>query len=357
LHLEALGWSESLQRDLELLREARENPSLYPARVAIEHRGAYELIGADGPCWGEPSGRLRHAARNRLDMPAVGDWVAVGDDKRVEAVLPRRSAFVRKAAGDRSDPQVIAANIDHVLVVTSANTEFNPRRIERYLTAIGDSGASPVLVINKTDLCEDVQALVALLGAAGVGLLVARVSALEQRGREQLAPYLGAGRTIALVGSSGVGKSTLANWLLGSEALDTGPIREHDTRGRHTTTHRELLLLPGGGALIDTPGMREFSLWSEQDLSGSFADIESLVARCRFVDCQHRGEPGCAIGEASSRGEIDAERLEHFFKLQRELSHQRERGTAEARSAQKRVGRGRAKALRQRKKGPQGGKP
>jgi ribosome biogenesis GTPase / thiamine phosphate phosphatase len=353
----ALGWEDSFQRELELLRGARGDLTLRPARVVVEHRGAYELIAEDGLCWAEPTGRLRHQALDKLDLPAVGDWVALQADGRIDALLPRKSAFVRKAAGDRTDPQVIAANIDRVFIVTSANTEFNPRRIERYIAAIRESGASPVLVINKTDLCEDVEKLIESLGSASVGLSVARVSALEQRGLDQLSPFLGPQITVALVGSSGVGKSTLANWMLGRDAQDTAGIREHDAHGRHTTTHRELLALPGGGALIDTPGMREFALWSEgADLSGSFGDIEALSGRCRFVDCQHRGQPGCAIDQALETGTLDPERLEHFFKLEREIAYHRERGSLAARQAIKSQSKSRVKAMRQRKKGPEGGK-
>jgi ribosome biogenesis GTPase / thiamine phosphate phosphatase len=193
------------------------------------------------------------------------------------------------------------------------------------------------------------------LGQTGAGLPVARVSALEKRGAEQLAPYLGPQTTIALVGSSGVGKSTLANWLLGRDAQDTAPIREHDTRGRHTTTHRELIALPSGGALIDTPGMRELAVWSEEgDLSGAFADIEALAERCRFRDCQHHGEPGCALEQAIERGELDPERLEHYFKLQRELAYQKERGSVAQRQELKRTAKQRNRAMKQRKKGPDG---
>jgi ribosome biogenesis GTPase len=352
-----LGWNEVFQHHLELLRESQEDPQLSPARVVVEHRGAYQVITADGPAWAELTGRLRHSASDRIDLPAVGDWVALGADGRIEAVLPRRSAFVRKAAGTRPEPQVVAANIDLVFIVTSANADFNPRRIERYVAAVWESGASPVLVINKTDLGGDVDALLEALGQTRVGLSVARVSAIEQTGAEQLAPYLGPATTIALVGSSGVGKSTLVNWLLGREAQDTAPIREHDTRGRHTTTHRELIALPTGGALIDTPGMRELAVWSDDgDLSGAFADIEALTERCRFRDCQHHGEPGCALEQALERSELDPERLAHYFKLQREIAYQQERGSVAQRQEHKRTAKLRNRALKQRKRSPDGHK-
>lgn len=355
MQLPALGWNEVFQHQLGLLRESHQDPALHPARVVVEHRGAYQVITAEGPAWAELTGRLRHVACDRMDLPAVGDWVALDTDGRIRAVLPRRSAFVRKAAGNRTEPQVLAANIDAVFIVTSANADFNPRRIERYVAAIWESGASPVLVLNKTDLGGDIEAPLDALGQTRVGLPVARVSALEQRGADQLAPYLGSQQTIALVGSSGVGKSTLANWLLGRNAQDTGPIREHDAHGRHTTTHRELIALPTGGALIDTPGMRELGMWSEDgDLSGAFGDIEALSARCHFRDCQHQGEPGCALQQAIERGELDAERLAHYFKLQRELSYHRERGSLAQRQEIKRTAKLRNRALKQRKKGPDG---
>lgn len=316
----ALGWGDSLQQELERLRGDRADSTLRPARVVVEHRGAYQLIAEDGPCSAELTGRLRHQALDKLDLPAVGDWVVLQSEGRIDAVLPRKSAFVRKAAGDRTEPQVIAANIDRVFIVTSANTEFNPRRIERYIAAIWESGASPVLVLNKTDLCEDVDGLIDSLDSAAIGLPVARVSALAHRGADQLSPFLGPQTTVALVGSSGVGKSTLANWLLGRDALDTGGIRLHDAHGRHTTTHRELLALPTGGALIDTPGMRELGLLDDAGgLDASFPDVAQLAEHCRFRDCAHEGEPGCAVTGAVAEGRLPAERLEAYRKLVREI--------------------------------------
>ncbi len=354
--LSAFGWGDTHEQQLELLRQSRPDTTWTPARVVAEHRGAYDLITEATSCTREPTGRLRHTARDRLDLPAVGDWVAVQEDGRIDAVLPRRSAFIRKAAGPRSEPQVIAANIDRIFIVTSANADFNPRRIERYVFAAREGGAMPVLIINKIDLAEDLDTLVASLGAVGRDLPVVRVSALTHAGAEELASQLGPQTTVALVGSSGVGKSTLVNWLLGNNVQLTAETIERDDRGRHTTTHRELLPLPGGGALIDTPGMKEFGLWSEEeDASNSFGDIEALAASCRFADCGHGSEPGCAVARAVANGEIEPARLASFAKLAREIAYQRDRGSPLARHAKRRENATFSRAIRQRKQGPAGG--
>jgi ribosome biogenesis GTPase len=351
--LAALGWTPELAQELERLRLERDQPELAPARVATEHPSSYQVIGEAGPAEATLGGRLRHLAESRLDLPAVGDWVALGPGQRVEAVLTRKSCFVRKAAHRSSEPQVIASNIDRVFVVTSANGDFNPRRIERYLSAIWESGASPVLVLNKIDLCEDREALLDSLGPARVGLAIACVSARDRHGADELTAQIPPAGTIALVGSSGVGKSTLTNWLLGYEALTTQAILERDERGQHTTTHRQLLPLPGGGALIDTPGMRELGLW-HADVDAAFTDIRELAAGCRFGDCAHEGEPGCAIAAALARGELDQDRLESYFKLEKENRYVEARHTNALRQEHKRFGRVISRANRARARSPLG---
>ncbi len=346
MQLDLLGWSDSLRDHFDRL----DDPGLCPARVAVEHRSSYELITDDGPIWAELGGALRHHATSKLDLPAVGDWVAVRERARIEHVLPRRSAFVRQAAGERTEPQVVAANVDVVFVVTSANADFNPRRIERYVAAIWDSGASPVLVLNKIDLCDDPDALIDELGIAVAGIPVARISALAHTGEDELRDHIPDRATVALVGSSGVGKSTIANWLIGADVLDTGGIREDDAKGRHTTTRRELHRLPGGGALIDTPGMRELQLWiDDDDLADAFGDVDDAAARCRFRDCEHEAEPGCAVRE-----DVDPDRLASWRKLQREIAYQTDRRAVAA--ASKERGKAISKMMRQRKRTPAGQK-
>ena len=292
----------------------------FPARVLAEHRGQLELQAAHGQLRATPP-----PPGLELDAPAVGDWVVVlpTPDHEVPAcileVLPRRTRFVRKTIYHHSTGQLVAANIDTVLIVTSANLEFNDRRTERYLAVVRAGGAEPVVVLTKADLCPEPQRLLARLPCQGVA-----VSALYGQGLEQLEPWVGPGRSVALVGSSGVGKSTLVNALLGTPLQDTGEIREHDAHGRHTTTTRRLLALPGGGALIDTPGMRELGLY-EADVQGTFQDITEHAARCRYADCRHEGEPDCAVAEALDAGEINAKRLKSYRKLQRELAHEKRR--------------------------------
>lgn len=324
--LSALGWEPGLHDALASLND----PSLTPARVAVVERGRYALIGLGEPVWATLAGRLLHEAADPLDTPAVGDWVAVriGQGSAVIAsLLPRRSLFVRKAVGSGGAPQAVAANIDRVLVVTAAGGDLSPRRIERYLAAVWDGGAEPVVVVNKTDLVTDWGALTRTVATAAQGAPVAYVSAHEERGLAELSPWIEARSTLALVGSSGVGKSTLTNRLLGHAAQTTQEVRAADHKGRHTTTRRELFITPGGAILIDTPGMRELGLYqADAGVAATFSEIETLAQGCRFRDCSHSGEPGCAVEAAVGQGELDPQRLSSFNKLQRELEFEARRG-------------------------------
>jgi len=314
LNLQDLGWSDQLQSEFEPHAAA----GLVPARVAVEHRGAYVVYAEAGEQRAEAAPKLRSAASGRADFPAVGDWVAVADGF-VHAILPRRTKFSRKAAFTEADEQVVAANVGVVFLVTALGRDFSVRRLERYLVTAWESGAEPVVVLNKCDLDDDVEARIREAEAVAFGVPVHPASAVTGDGVETLRGHLGRGRTGALLGSSGVGKSTLVNRLAGRELLATAELRA-DGRGRHTTTHRELVLLPGGGLVLDTPGMRELQLWESSDGVGeAFADVESLAARCRFSDCAHRSEPGCAINAALRSGELDRGRYASYEKLRREL--------------------------------------
>jgi ribosome biogenesis GTPase / thiamine phosphate phosphatase len=293
------------------------------ARVAVSHRDRYRLLTEAGELDAEPAGKLWYEARGPVDLPVTGDWVAArpvsSGEAIVEAVLPRRTLFSRRAAGRRDDEQPIAANIDVVFLVSGLDGDFNLRRIERYLTLAAASGAEPVIVLNKADLSSHVARCVGEAQSIAGGVPVVACSAAAGA-VESLTPFLGPERTVALLGSSGAGKSTIINRLLGEERFRTGAVRESDSRGCHTTTHRELVALPQGGALIDTPGMRELQLWaSEEDVDQAFDDIPSLAANCRFRDCSHHGEQGCAV-----EGALDPARLASYRKLQAEAQrHER----------------------------------
>jgi len=330
-----LGWSEFFAQQL-----ADDSPPSVVARIVEEQRGAYRVSG-DFDGWAEVSGKYRHQARATADFPAVGDWVCVttGSERAViHRRLERRSAISRKAAGRAVQEQVVAANVDTIFLVTALAEDLNPRRIERYLTVVRDAGAVPVVVLNKTDLSRDPDSEAAAVRARLPFVDVLGISAKHQQGLDQLSAYLGAGQTVALIGSSGVGKSTIVNRLLGDERLKTAGIREADGRGRHTTTARHLVELPAGALLIDTPGMRELQPWvDESAVSETFEDIAELAAGCRFADCAHLTEPGCAVRSAVERGELDPERLEHYRHLGREIAfEERKRDKAAAAAEKKR---------------------
>jgi ribosome biogenesis GTPase / thiamine phosphate phosphatase len=334
--LDSLGFGPFFAAQQALL----DRPDLHPARVAGQSPGCYHLLGCTAPL-GELSGRLRHELSG-LARPAVGDWVAVarGADRAViHHVFDRRTAMVRRAAGRTGAAQIVAANVDAFLIVTSANRDLNQRRLERYLSAVWDSGAEPVVVLNKIDLAApaDLEAMIDAIDATALGVPQVVVSAETGAGLDALRGHLGRGRTVALVGSSGVGKSSLIHRVLGRELPEAAPIDGND-RGRHTTTRRELLPIPGGGILIDTPGMRELGLVaSEGGLDASFADIAELALSCRFGDCAHQGEPGCAVEAAASSGALEPARLASYRKLLRELaaSERRQDPVAAARHKQR----------------------
>jgi len=318
--LTRFGWTASLGDAYRALF-----PGFAPARVCEEHRGAYRLISGDGEHLAGLSGRLRHDAAGRLDLPATGDWVALtrhlGSRAVIEGILPRTTCIVRAAAGGAHALQIVGANVDTMLVVTALDTDFNVRRLERYVALARASGVVPVIVLNKSDGCSDVASYVEVAHAAAPGVPIHPMSASLGEGMEALDGYLGAGQTLVVVGSSGVGKSTLINALAGNDDLATGDIRA-DGRGRHTTTSRSLIPLAGGAVLMDTPGMRELRLQSDEDaLAGAFSDIEALAETCRFRDCTHRDEPGCQV-----RDTIDGPRLLNFRKLQRETAFVERKG-------------------------------
>ena len=284
------------------------------ARVAVEHRSSYVLRCEDGEeIFATLAGKLRYESSHREQLPAVGDFVRVRDTV-IEEVMPRRTVFLRKAVGDTVEAQVIAANIDTVFVVSGLDGDFNPRRLERYHATARASGAHCAILLNKADLCADLDARIQQVRAIAPGADVVAISALNGDGIDALRPYLVPGETVAFVGSSGAGKSTLINRLLGRERQSTAAVREADSRGRHTTTHRELLETPSGALLIDTPGLRELQPWKGVD--SAFPDIEELAQQCRFRDCQHSGEEGCAV-EAS----IDIDRLLNYRKMRREAAY------------------------------------
>jgi ribosome biogenesis GTPase len=355
MNLESLGWAAPFATAFAALPLSDE---LVPARVAASQREHYRLLAEDGAYDATLSGQLRHRALPG-ELPVVGDWVAarVAPGERratIAACLPRKTELARKQVGRAAEAQVLAANLDCALLVTALSRDFNPRRIERTLALIWEGGAQPVLILSKLDLCAEPERYVAEAEAVALGVPVHALSAQSGAGLDALERYLQPARTLALIGSSGVGKSTLLNRLLGREQAATQDIRANDERGRHTTTARELYPLPSGALLIDTPGVRELGLLdAEQGLAAAFDDIEALMQDCRFTDCGHGNEPGCALRAALADGTLTRARWESYEKLKRELAHEARRADPQARSAYQRevrqVMKQRKAALRERK--------
>jgi ribosome biogenesis GTPase / thiamine phosphate phosphatase len=328
--LKPLGWNESFQLSFESI-----NPgNLIPARLIRENRGQF-LVNTGNET---TTARLSGAVRKRMDImnlyPTVGDWLglepmATGADLEIRHILPRTSLFERQAAGKTSDSQSVAANFDYLFLVNGLDGDFNMGRIQRYLSLAFNSGAQPVVVLNKTDLVDDLPKILSEVQAVAPNVPIRTISALDPSSLTCLEEFFGFGKTIALLGSSGVGKSSLINALLGEERLATGSVREEDSRGRHTTTWRELVQTPNGSLLIDLPGMRELQLTEEvQGISKAFTDVEQLTKLCRFRNCQHNGEPGCAIEAAIEDGSLETDRFLQYLKLNHEAAQARLRGAA-----------------------------
>jgi ribosome biogenesis GTPase len=341
MSLRALGWNPFFAKALAPWAQQ----GYTAARVAIQHRGGYEVWTADGILAADVPGRFRHQTKCPSDYPAVGDWVAiepVAERAIIHAVLPRQTKVSRTAPGEAVEEQVVVTNVDEIFILESIAAPPNLRRIERFLTLASESGAKPTVVLTKSDLATNVADYLQAVRAAATGVEVVAISAVQGDGLESIRQRLRTGRTVVLLGRSGVGKSTLINHLAGEETQYVLPVRAEDQKGRHATTSREMVFLRGGGVIIDTPGLRELQLWEgSEGLEATFTDIEELALRCRFTNCQHATEPGCAVRQATEEGVLAPTRLAAFLKLRAEMAEFTRRREARSRADERRRARNR----------------
>ncbi|MFA5858892.1 MAG: ribosome small subunit-dependent GTPase A [Elusimicrobiota bacterium] len=334
MNLHELGWNEFHEKNYNEIK----TQTTFPARVVKADREKYLVYSAFGELTAELRGILRFKPESMNTYPVVGDWVAAemmdeGNTAIIAGVLPRMSKFSRKVAGDVTDEQVLVANIDTVFLVNGLDGDYNLRRIERYLSVTQENKLTPVIVLNKTDMCPDVQEKIKEVETVALGIPIVTMSALNSDGIDNIRKYIVAGTTTAFLGSSGVGKSTIINRLLGEEKQKVGAVRARDCRGMHITTQREMILLPGGGIVIDNPGLRELQLWiNEGTLTKTFNDIQELAVGCKFSDCTHTNEPGCAVTSAIENGKLDDKRLQSYIKLKKELKYLATRKLTKARN-------------------------
>lgn len=326
--LAQLGWKNFFQQQIEA------DSNLIPARVCRQDRSGYLLMSESGILSGSLPGISRLETQSKADLPTVGDWVLVRkvDSENqviIQQTLERSTKFSRKESGERFGEQVVAANIDTVFIVTGLDDNFNAKRIERYLLLTWASGATPVIVLNKADMCTKLEQKLNQVAEISMGTVVIVVSAINNEGMDDLKSWISEGTTVAVLGSSGVGKSTIINRLLGYYHFKTGEVREGDSKGRHTTTHRELCIIDSGGLIIDTPGMREIQFWVDKDSPlSSYDDVENIAMTCRFNDCAHEGEPGCAVKKAIESGDLKEERYNTYQKFQKEIAFFQEQQSA-----------------------------